>query len=360
MATVDASEVAVESTTEAAATTETTSTEAATAEMSTAKPSVKPSHKLSVINKDEIEDFVDLGLGRGVDSTNPAPWKNKTSIQIRHPTIQNLIGTEEGGSIQKYRSNVSSTTDLQVELKASVFIPNTPVSIGVDSELSRSTTQSKKIVGEKVINRTISFRLDIDDKPGLSDKKNFEEMISQWILNKLKDAGENIDEGSEKAPITKLKEFIKNGGKEKANMIFKYCEDFITLFGITHYVSAITLGGSRHSVMTEGEYAVAMKTGLTVSATSVASAEASVSAKTTTKTSSANSREIGKIINDKVARGTYDEAVIEIKVVPIHSLIYNSRLLYIGLVKAMEDYTINKQKDLSKLLPDNVICIVMM
>ena len=108
---------------------------------------------------------MDLGLGRGIDATNSKPWMNKSAFQVRRVTAESLLGTEEGGSLQVYEREVTSILSHHTELKASVVIPKSPVEIGVDAEQSRSVSTSRRTVGRKIVNRTISFQSDFDDVP---------------------------------------------------------------------------------------------------------------------------------------------------------------------------------------------------
>ena len=120
---------------------------------------------IAVVSAGEIGRIVDLGLGRGVDITKPSPWLNKSSFQVRPVDQENIIGTEEGGSLQNYEREIISIQEQQGELKAAITIPQSPVSIGVDAEQARSHTTTRRSVGKKVVNRTISFRADFHDAP---------------------------------------------------------------------------------------------------------------------------------------------------------------------------------------------------
>lgn len=70
--------------------------------------------------------------------------------------------------LQNYEREIVSIQDQQCELKASITIPQSPVSIGVDAELARSHATTRRSVGKKVVNRTISFRADFHDAPKFS------------------------------------------------------------------------------------------------------------------------------------------------------------------------------------------------
>ena len=63
--------------------------------------------------------------------------------------------------------------------------------------------------------------------------------------------------------------------------------------------------------------------------------------KTTFKAS--DTRQVGEIIDDKVKRGSDDEAVVGIKIQPIHSLV-KLRYLHLALQQALEVY-VEEQRD---------------
>ena len=131
-----------------------------------------------VVSVNEVHRLIDLGLGRGVDATNPRPWKYKSSFQVREisPTLANIIGTDEGGAHQYYNEEISSVHSTQLQAKMSVEVPSTCVSLSIDGEYSRSTSKTRIAVGEKVVTRTISFRADFDDLPLNSMTKGILEM----------------------------------------------------------------------------------------------------------------------------------------------------------------------------------------
>ena len=113
-----------------------------------------------------VQRFTDLGLGRGIDATRNKPWIDKPSVQVRPLVFNRLIGTEEGGSVVAYESHVSSVQTLQLSMKQSVTAPTSvPVKIGLDGESSRSVCTSRRVVGRRVLNRTISFKEEFDEVP---------------------------------------------------------------------------------------------------------------------------------------------------------------------------------------------------
>ena len=331
----------------------------------------------SIIFEGEVQRFIDLGLGRGVDSTKPSPWINKSSFLVRTATFDNVIGTDEGGFLQSYKSEISSAFDIQAELKSSIAIPNSPVTLGLEGEIARSTNSSKKVVGRKIVNRTISFRVDYQDidqppavkDPSTSDKNevdapvvqemhsriqsrpSFEESISKWLLKRANDRGGLKVSG--RAPFTgqaieMLNEYLSKASKEEAAMIVNDCSEFITSFGVTHYVSSITLGASEHTVMTESEYSLMIREGIDVSIANIGGAQQKMTTKSKSTKSQMKSQKIGKIVDDRVGRGSNSEAVIGITILPINGLIHKNRLLYLSLSKALAEHIEEKSLKLSK------------
>ena len=147
------------------------------------------------IGEKDIQRIIDLGLGRGVDATDPTPWKNKTSFQVRPVTIDNIIGTEEGGCVQSYEKEVTSLSEIRGLASASVTNPKMAISIGVEGEYSQSSSNRFRVVGTKVLNRTISFKDHCDDgdlQPQL-ESISFEAWLRRWILRQA-----DIDVDSEK------------------------------------------------------------------------------------------------------------------------------------------------------------------
>lgn len=145
------------------------------------------------INEGEIQRFIDLGLGRGIDASNPTPWQNKTSIQVRPVTFENIVGTEESGSIQSYEREITRVSETHWRFSSSaVFNPNLAATfaIGVEESPSRSSSSKKFIVGTKVLNRTICFKEICDDCNSLE----FEVWLCRWILKQfIREDGRPVD-----------------------------------------------------------------------------------------------------------------------------------------------------------------------
>lgn len=171
-----------------------------------------------------------------------------------------------------------------------------------------------------MLTRTISFNF---SNRSSNDKKSFEDVISKWV---------------------------------KKHDMETSCGEFIRHFGVTHYVTSITLGASEHSIFTEEEHAEEVQKKKSKSLKSftkkfkeVITGEAKESIKESitqrlmseTKEETTNHsrvRRLGVMRDNKVERGTTDEAVIGIKILPIHSLIEKNEDLRETLRKALADY----------------------
>ena len=192
-----------------------------------------------VITKEQIGAFEDLGLGRGVDATNPTPWLNKSAFQVRKVTIDNIIGTEEGNLYQGFVNEVESTQNLQTNLKASIPL-NQQVNLGIDSELSRSYSSTQKSVGWKIITRTIAFKANSDDISEVGKSQGAGQMSGQESKVEKCHQGENYAEngldqdsveesGEKKHPENQMKDQkIQKKDQANAQAEQKTFEDHLT------------------------------------------------------------------------------------------------------------------------------------
>lgn len=306
-----------------------------------------------VVAEYEVQRFVDLGLGRGVDATNLAPWHNKSSYLVRKATSSNVIGTEEGSNMETYKTAIFSSFDLQLQLSSSLSVPNTPVSVGVEVGVSRGTQSRKTVLGNRIATRTISFHLlspdshDQDDTIPGQKQQTFEEGLSEWLLNTR---GELKAEKNGNC-IQLLANYMLMAKKEDLASIVKDCFEFIRFYGVTHYVSAITLGASEHTVMTEAKYSKMLSEGFDISASSIGSANQKLTIKSKSSSNTTNMQHIGKITDGTVERGSTDEAVIGVKILPVHSLIIKNRFLFLAMNKALVEYMEDKS-----VAPSKSIC----
>ena len=288
-----------------------------------------------VISQEEIYRYKDLGLGCGVDGTDKRPWLNKTSFQARSVTFDNILGREEGGSVQSYEKEIASVQTLQSKIKTSILRPNKPTTIGADADPSRSVNSSRRAVGRQILNRTVSFKDDFVDAPrsddaisehtgGSSDMQNhwtFEQRLAHWIIQKLRstwqqpisDVSTSITPAkclqqlvlptetmTGKCPLADLLYVINQHRKPDLQVIIKGCDEFLDYFRVTHYVSAIELGAAEYQVLTEDEYQQSKKI----------------------KKASKMMKRIGVFTSDdKVERGSYNEAVVNVTIKSILTLV---------------------------------------
>ena len=352
----------------------------------------------AVIAASEIVRIVDLGLGRGVDMTKTSPWLEKSSFQVRPVDQENIIGTEEGGSLQNYEREIISIQEQQGEMKASITIPKSPVSIGIDAEQARSHASTRRSVGKKVVNRTISFRADFHDAPKSSTgdprkareeaslvhgerdiigssatrveeegSMTFEERLSKWILERVSHRNEltlmqslMINTSSPppahvpdvNSPVESLGKYIQVCTHEQRKEVVKDCKDFVYHFRITHYVSTIELGAAEYRVMIEDEYETRVGMGGSFGLEAVANAAVKEKAMWKKSKRSSNLKRIGLIKPDgTVERGSYGEAVVGIQVQPISSLV-KIRYLQLALQQALQEYSTEEgSKTCKNLLP---------
>ena len=342
---------------EEATTKEAESQESSTAANQAESTEVMKVKVLPVICQEEIFRYIDLGLGRGLDGTDQTPWLNKTSFQARNVTYDNILGTEEGGAVQSYEREIVSVQTLQSKIKNSVMMPKNPMTIGADAELSRSVNSSRRAIGRQIINRTVSFKDDFVDAPcsdetisektgGSSDIQNhwtFEQRLAHWIIQKLKASWQRsvsvnptasiiekvlapltlpTEIMTGKCPLTDLLFVIEQHRKHDLQLIIKGCEEFLDHFRVTHYVSAIELGAAEYRVLTEDEYQLSISSGGSFGIEKLASLVTQQSFSRKKKSKASELKKIGIFTDDdKVERGTYGEAVVNVAIKSILTLV---------------------------------------
>ena len=319
------------------------------------------------------ERYALLGLGRGVDITKPTPWLQKTSFQVRS-VWEKLVETDDGGFLQAYSEEVRSRVTLHGEVRASIKRPELSFNVGMHSEYTRSTLSAKYVIGTKVKNRTISFQVDFvdvhedpshtgptrasradvsskaekplrrqdeqsdghmespqlstQDSEALDEKLTFEERLCRWL-----------DRNNPSQPVEDRICFEREKGK-----ILKDIQQFIQQFGITHYVSAIELGGLEYRVVTEKEYgSQAMgeaKASIAAPGYGGAEAGAKVAKESEWSKHTSEMKQIGRITGkDNLKKVTLaDEAVIGCQLTPISSLVKNPQLKE-ALMHAVDEYS---------------------
>ena len=330
---------------------------------------------------DEIGSIIDLGLGRGVNATHSSPWFQKSSFQVREVTPSNVIGTEEGGILQSYVHEVLSVEEIQAQMSTSVPA-NSMVSVGIDEELSRSYSTSRRSLGKKIITRSVSFKPDVryhltSDEPNSSPLANqerekssqeevktkqgtknsqadalsaaipskhltFEQCLSNWIVQSLLDDGvDGIEEPNpDDDPNVVLANIILNwsGGIADVRAKLKQkCTEFIEKYNITHYVSGIEMGAAQYEVMSEEQYTREFGVKNSLEILKVVNQVTGFKSKSTRLTKSSRLTEIGRFVGSTVKRGTTDEAVVGVTFEPISALV-NVRVLRYALQSAIKNY----------------------
>ncbi len=310
----------------------------------------EPAKLVPVITPEEIQHFQELGLGRGIDSTDPDLWKNKDPIQLRFISkdLKNVIGTNENGIKRKYEKTVSSSRSQLSKIQLSLNVPSSHVKIGLDGHYSQSVNSSVEVKGTKIQTRTISFRYDFNDIPaGLQsynqhiDSKSenhsgfqtFENDMAAWILGYVKkqqlarqiSSSEPSSDGLKgQTAIEKLDDFanqIDSVDSNDAKDLNEACRLFVFDLGVTHYVSSIELGAVSYSVDTRRSEKKGGGVGGSVGVASSATANASTAISKEYHQQTKEEQTIGHFNKDGVVRwNTSDEAVIGFQIQPINRL----------------------------------------
>lgn len=323
----------------------------------TASKATQTNKKERALKEDDKQTLEDLGLGRAVDATNSFPWMNKTSFQARiiNKDHSNIIGTDECNVQEYFEEEVSSVLSQQATTKLTIEEPTNSLSIGIDAEMARSLTETRKSVGERIVTRTVSFLPTFDDPP------TFEAQLSEWLLDRIRsqqerersDAKETVALISEmeesKHPTAKLNEYFKSleTKSKETDMILRYCRDFIKHYGVTHYVYSMKLGAAEYEVMTSSEYFSKLNSGGEFGINKVAKVEMKAKGGFGSKRTHKSKRttSIGAISvdeKDKSKSQVEKEAVLEITLRPLHSLV-RLRPLYAALQWALREYIYHRQ-----------------
>ena len=228
----------------------------------------------SLVTEHQLQHFKDLGLGRGVNIADPKPWTNRSSFRVRGVTLDDITGSDEGSAYEGYENEVESTFNIHFAMESSFNVPNSPVSIGVDVEQSRTVSTSRRTVGRRVITRTITYKAEKEVSP----MNPFEKHVLTWLLQQVRDKLSATDvkavesllkirlEEVKESDLEEVMETLKKHKKEVMKALKKHkkeikaiLQSFIDTFRVTHYVNAIHLGAASYYVYTEEEYHSAVK-----------------------------------------------------------------------------------------------------
>lgn len=321
--------------------------------------------KISPEKLELISTAVTLGLGRGIDATNKIPWLNKTSFQVRR-VHTSVIETNEGGILVNYDHEVQSTAEVEEKLTASLNPPESTITICIEDELDRNVSSSRRIVGRRIINRSISFQADFEEKykDGEMMKigkdlflvpkdpaeivyntqesgQTFEERLSLWLLHRLAQKCNVTLHKTDENPIEQLAKLVQSkAGSNFEKEIHAGCQDLVKSLRVTHYITGIQLGAAEYRIMSDGQYHKKMATtgafGVDMLATGTLETTSTKQKKKDLMKCS-QLRQLGGIEENRVAKGSHGEVVLQVQVQPITRLI-KLPALKSALKAALEKY----------------------
>ena len=314
---------------------------------------------------EQIMTAVSLGLGRGIDATDKMPWVNKKSFQIRR-VHSSIIETNEGGILMSYNHEVQSIAETEEKFQNSLNPPELPIPIYIEDELDRNVSSTRRIVGRRAVNRSINFQADFEEKykDGEMTKSTkesflipkdpaevisntqksghtFEERVCQWILHRLVQVSGIALHKIDDNPVDQLMTVLMHSKaiSKLEDEIKASCRDLIESLRVTHYVTGLQLGAAEYRIMSDGQYHKKIASegafGVDILATAFSRNRMKLTKKEASKCSQL--RQIGKIENDRIAKGTQDEVVLQVKVQPITRLI-KLPVLKSALKTAIEKY----------------------
>ena len=293
------------------------------------------------------------------------PWLNKTPFQVRR-VHTSIVETNEGGILVNYNNEVQGIAEVEEKFLGSLNPPESTVTIHIEDELDRNVSSSRRIVGRRVVNRSIGFQADFEEKykDGEATKlakdsflipkdpaevvyntqdssQTFEERVCQWILHRLVRKCSVALSKTDENPIEQLAKIIQANKAVPAieNEIKNGCQELVQNLRITHYVTGIQLGAAEYRIMSDGQFNKKMASegafGVDTLAINVSGKKNKQSKKEAMKCSQL--RHIGKIDDDRVAKGTQDEVVLQVQVQPITRLI-KLPVLKLALKAALEKH----------------------
>ena len=305
-----------------------------------------------------LSQYHELGLGRGVNVTDPKMWKNKTSFFVIRAHSENDIDiTQECGLLERYKTEVATFSSQSQSVQASLENPTSNVKIGMDEYYSRSSSSKQIIVGQKIEKRTIAFKVNyqdelpclpcdsIIDEPRSAPKnyggQDFEKDLASWLLKYFFDRNNTIDK---EQAIEKLA--LRLCDADSTTILLKGCAEFINHLGITHYVSAIKLGACHYHIVSSMLKEKWLGVGATSAASSLAKGRmASISREQLTQMAE-EEQKIGRI-NEREGVDSEDEAVIEFEIQPLYKLL-KIHFIHEALKEAIKRYIRAKMDNTSK------------
>ena len=308
----------------------------------------------SVISSNEVQRFRDLGLGRGIDAAN---FDSLSDFQVRPVLFQDLLGTERSGILEYYEEPINSRAAQLAKLWESIST-HSALEVTLDAEMSRSATNTRRVIGRKVTTRTVSFALRFEDvkvddiSSGMrsifpaGDREvrlceSFEVGLSKWIMRNIAAKKPPLQSPH---PLPELSEYVSTLPSDEARdkLLQHQCLRFIQEFRVTHFITSIDLGAKVYQVFREADFAKQFGSSANIGFSGEGGKFQSVSDKVVSslESDSFNTRRIGVInkSDETVRRATRDEAVVGMKILPICSLLQCSARLHLAMKDALFKY----------------------
>ena len=282
-----------------------------------------------VVKASEIGIYKDLGLGLGVDATDPTPWTNRKSFRARNVTFENVLGMT-GGILHSFNDKVTSVREFQSSVKASVPTNQLLIRVGINAEASRSYSVQRRSIGKKIISRTITFKSQFKDVPVSrsietdSGELSFESQLSDFIQKRTNN--------------TNVKSL-------SLDTLTDHCFQFIKDRAVTHYVHSIELGACHYRTMSEEEYNTTFRANTNIGVEEIAEIALNNTARFKRSRFETEVVKIGQFRkkdsdqNEEVA----EEKVVGVKFKSIISLVVNSAKLREAMRKALSKYMDTKE-----------------
>lgn len=341
-----------------------------------------------------VEKATMMGLGCGVDATNPKLWSKKSAYQAwQGHENGDIIVLDEGGNWQSYKKSVSSQREMKGKLSSSLTSPQgVPIEIGVDAEMSRSTDFSRTAYGRKVVDYTVS--INPDGPKNEAEKDRFEDRLSTWISGRIRSHSNTAElvaklcdiSTTERGWVDKIKDIRLDDDRIKIlcitdpelalalqaadevskldakddlkkidnqELVANMCEEFVRHFRVTHYVSSLHLGAAEYQISEDDKSSWKMSSSAKFNAARIAKLSASAHSAWEKFSTSVETRRLGRLST----KGAVERmAVLGVEILPISDLVkptnVQTRLaLRQGLSQYMEDHHRNAQNQyLSKCM----------
>ena len=314
--------------------------------------------------KTDSSFYRDLGLGRGINVTDPDMWESLSHLQVRSD-LNNIISTAMSGKRERYKTEVYTFSMQKQNLWLSLDNPMSHIKIEMDEQYSRSFSTTKVISGVRIHTRTIGFQLRIDNvlfggsndvdfesKTDSFESDSFENSLYCWIYShnfagesKAADLLSKHQHPTTHELMKRLMEMYQDRLFFSDNVL-QDCLDFVNNIGITHYVSAIKLGACYFSALRSESERKRLGVSAGIGVDSLAKGGISGQKISNLFRRSEEVKKIGRIGNGDVV---LEEAVIGFKIQPLDQLV---RLPFVksALRKAIKKFIQSKDADCGKLI----------